>query len=69
MFKLWTPIENDVFRYQETIVPNTPTQEIKNFQLQNIIEDLVESLKKATSEIHNIDHFLTWILCKEHDSC
>jgi hypothetical protein len=54
MFKLWTPIENDVFQYQETIVPNTPTQEIENFQLQKTIEDLAKSPKKATFEIDNI---------------
>jgi hypothetical protein len=26
-------MENDVFQYQETIIPNTPAQEIENFQL------------------------------------
>jgi hypothetical protein len=30
---VWTPIENDVFRYQETIAPNTWVVEIENFQL------------------------------------
>jgi len=33
MFKLWTPIKNDVFWYQKTIVPNTLAQKIEIFQL------------------------------------
>jgi len=61
-------MENDVFWYQETIVPNTPAQEIESFQLQKTIQDLAKFPKKATFQIDNIGHFLTMNLCKEHDS-
>jgi hypothetical protein len=33
---VWTPTENDVFRYQKVIAPSTRALEIENFQLQKI---------------------------------
>jgi hypothetical protein len=66
---VWTPIKIDVIIYHETIAPSTRALEIENFQLQRTIEDLVESSKRATSEIDDSDHSLMINLCGEHDSC
>jgi hypothetical protein len=65
---VWTLTENDVFRYQETIAPNTWALEIENLQLQKTIEDLAESSEKFASKTNDNDNSLIMNLCKEHDS-
>ncbi len=65
---VWTPIENDVFWYKETIAPNIQALEIKKFPIQRTIEDMAKSLENAIFEIDSNDHFSTMNICREHGS-